>query len=243
MAKKKWYAVKRGRIPGVYTEWPEAEVQVKGFAGARFKGFPSEEEAQLWVEGKLVEKKSPAGKSRTVRSNSENAAPREGSEDYIVIYTDGGAINNPGPGGYGVVLAYGKKCEKRLANTTIELSGGFRLTTNNRMELMACIIALRELKETDTPVTLFSDSSYVVNGLRKGWAKKWKKNGWVKADKKQVKNQDLWAELLQLSENLKVTFHWVKGHAGNPMNERCDKLAVQSARGSELRVDVGYEQG
>jgi len=242
MAKKKWYAVKRGRVPGVYTDWPKAEAQVKGFAGARFKGFPSEQDAQLWLEGKLVEEKSPAGKKKTARAKSETVAPRDGSEDNIVIYTDGGAINNPGPGGYGIVLAYGKKCGEKLANTTTELSGGFKLTTNNRMELMACIIALRELKGTDLPVTLFSDSSYVVNGLRKGWARKWKNNGWLKADKKPVMNQDLWAELLQLSEKLTITFHWVKGHAGNPMNERCDKLAVKSARGSEQRVDVGYEQ-
>lgn len=242
MAKKKWYAVKKGKKPGIYTEWPRAEAQVKGFPGARFKGFASEQEAQLWLEGKLIEQNGSEGKKRPTKPRSEVAAPEDGFEDYIVIYTDGGAINNPGPGGYGIVVAYGKKCGKKLANTKKELSGGFRLTTNNRMELMACIVALRQLEKVDLPVTLFSDSSYVVNGIRKGWAKKWQKNGWLKADKKAVMNQDLWSELLELNKNMVVTFHWVKGHAGNPMNERCDKLAVQSARGTKLGVDAGYEQ-
>lgn len=242
MAKKKWYAVKKGKIPGIYTEWPKAEAQVKGFPGAKFKGFASEKEAQLWLEGKLKEDKSTVKIKKTRKPTSENTAPREGFGDGIVVYTDGGAINNPGPGGYGVVLTYGEKCGTKLANTRKELSGGFRLTTNNRMELMACIVALRQLKKVDTPVTLFSDSSYVVNGIRKGWAKKWQKNGWLKADKKPVMNQDLWSELLELSENLQVSFHWVKGHAGNPMNERCDKLAVQSAKGRSLSIDKGYEQ-
>ena len=140
------------------------------------------------------------------------------------------------------MVTYGRKCGKKLANTTHEFSAGFRLTTNNRMELMACIVALQGLGKVDLPITLFSDSSYVVNGIRKGWAQKWQKNGWLKADKKPVMNQDLWSELLKLTKSLKVTFHWVKGHAGNPMNERCDKLAVQSAKGTELRIDRGYEQ-
>ncbi len=242
MAKKKWYAVRKGKVPGIYTEWPKAEAQVKGFPGARFKGFASEQEAQLWLEGKPVEQKESENRKRTTKPQNKVAAPQDGFEDDIVVYTDGGAINNPGPGGYGIVLVYGKKCGKKLANTIREISGGFRLTTNNRMELMACIVALRQLEEVDLPVTLFSDSSYVVNGIRKGWAKKWQKNGWLKADKKPVMNQDLWSELLNLTESLKITFHWVKGHAGNPMNERCDKLAVQSAKGGRLSIDTGYEQ-
>lgn len=242
MAKKKWYAVKKGKKPGIYTEWPKAETQVKGFPGAKFKGFPSEQEAKLWLEGKLVEQSGAGSRKKTTKQTSEIAAPQNGYENDIVIYTDGGAINNPGPGGYGIVLSYGKKCGKKVAKTTKELSDGFRLTTNNRMELLACIVALRELGKVDNPVALFSDSSYVVNGIRKGWAKKWKKNGWLKADKKPVMNQDLWSELLELSNKLPVTFYWVKGHAGNPMNERCDKLAVKSAKGSQLNVDIGYEQ-
>ena len=242
MAKKKWYAVKKGITPGIYTEWPMAEAQVKGFPGARFKGFTSKQEAELWLEGKLVEQKGNVAKKKTAKPRNESAAAPDGFEDGIVIYTDGGSINNPGPGGYGIVLTYGEKCGKKLAGTQEEISGGFRLTTNNRMELMACIVALRKLKNLDVPAVLFSDSSYVVNGIRKGWAKKWQKNGWVKADKKAVMNQDLWSELLKLSEKHQVTFHWVKGHAGNPMNERCDRLAVQSAKGSRLKVDTGYEQ-
>jgi ribonuclease HI len=242
MAKRKWYAVKNGKIPGIYTEWPKAEAQVKGFPGARFKGFSSEEEARLRLDGNLVKQKGREAGKKPKKPTNQVAAPADGFEDGIVVYTDGGAINNPGPGGYGIVLTYGKKCGRKLADTTRELSGGFRLTTNNRMELMACIVALRELDKGDIPVTLFSDSSYVVNGMRKGWAKKWQKNGWLKADKKPVMNQDLWAELLKLSADLKVSFHWVKGHAGNPMNERCDKLAVQSAKGTKLKVDTGYEK-
>ena len=139
------------------------------------------------------------------------------SMKYIKIFTDGACSGNPGPGGWGAVLRYGD-VEK-------ELSGGEKNTTNNRMELTACIEALKALKEP-CEVTLTTDSQYVVNGIEKGWAKSWKKNGWRKADKKPASNSDLWDELLKLSETHKVKFVWIKGHAGHPENERCDLLAV-----------------
>ena len=139
----------------------------------------------------------------------------------VTIYTDGACSGNPGPGGWGAVLRYGK-VEK-------ELSGGAAETTNNRMELTAVIEALRALKEP-CRVDLWSDSKYVVDALEKGWAVSWRKNGWRKADKKPALNPDLWTELLDLCEVHQVTCHWVKGHAENEYNNRCDELAVAESK-------------
>ena len=141
----------------------------------------------------------------------------------VSIYTDGAARGNPdGPGGYGVVLEHvDPKGELHVK----ELSGGYVRTTNNRMELSAVIAALSALKEP-CRVLLTTDSQYVVNGMEKGWAKKWQANGWRKSDKSPALNTDLWQRLLELCEIHTVSFHWVKGHAGHPENERCDKLAV-----------------
>ena len=136
---------------------------------------------------------------------------------HIEIYTDGACSGNPGPGGWGAVLRFGGR-EK-------ELCGGDDDTTNNRMELTACIEALSALKEP-CEVTLTTDSQYVVNGMTKGWASSWQKNGWIKSDKKPAQNPDLWEKLLELSKQHKLTFVWIKGHAGHPENERCDALAV-----------------
>ena len=135
----------------------------------------------------------------------------------VTIYTDGACSGNPGPGGWGAILKY-KDVEK-------ELSGGERNTTNNRMELLGVIRALECLKEP-CAVELWSDSKYVVDGLSKGWAAGWRKRGWVKSDKKPALNPDLWGRLLDLAEIHEVTCHWVKGHAENPYNNRCDALAV-----------------
>lgn len=135
----------------------------------------------------------------------------------VEIFTDGACSGNPGPGGWGAILRYGNK-EK-------ELSGGSEDTTNNRMELTACIEALKALKEP-CDVLLTTDSQYVVNGITKGWAKGWRTNGWKKADKKPALNSDLWELLLNLTETHNVEFNWIKGHAGHPENERCDTLAV-----------------
>ena len=135
----------------------------------------------------------------------------------VFMFTDGACSGNPGPGGWGTILRYGD-AEK-------ELSGGEAQTTNNRMELLAVINGLAALKEP-CEVTIQSDSRYVVDGIEKGWARSWKRNGWRKADKKPALNADLWEKLLTLLDIHDVNFIWIKGHAGHPENERCDQLAV-----------------
>lgn len=150
----------------------------------------------------------------------------------ITIFTDGACTGNPGPGGYGAVLIYG--------DSRKELSGGYRRTTNNRMELTAAIVALRILKEP-CQVTLYSDSKYVVNAIAEGWAQRWRSNGWKRNKKEKAVNPDLWQQLLSLNERHDVEFRWVRGHAGNAENERCDQLAVQAAQQPNLPIDEGYE--
>lgn len=135
----------------------------------------------------------------------------------VTVYTDGACSGNPGPGGWCAILRYGE-IQKQL-------SGGEAKTTNNRMELTAVIEALRALK-TPCRVELYSDSKYVIDALEKGWARGWKKRGWVKSDKKPALNSDLWEILLTLTQKHDVHYHWVKGHAENPKNNRCDELAV-----------------
>ncbi len=135
----------------------------------------------------------------------------------VVLYTDGACSGNPGPGGWGAILAYNGR-EK-------ELSGGEDSTTNNRMELTAVIRGLEALREPCL-VELYSDSKYVIDGLEKGWARSWQRRGWVKSDKKPALNPDLWERLLALTQQHQVRCHWVKGHAENPKNNRCDQLAV-----------------
>ncbi len=139
---------------------------------------------------------------------------------HVDIYTDGACRGNPGKGGWGAILVY-RGVEK-------ELSGGERMTTNNRMELSAVIAALSALREP-CEITLTSDSKYVVDAVTKGWAKSWQSRGWVKPDKSPALNPDLWEKLLRLLDYHSVTFVWVKGHAGHPYNERCDKLATDFA--------------
>ena len=152
----------------------------------------------------------------------------------ITIYTDGGCIGNPGPGGYGVVLLYGEHRK--------ELSGGFKKTTNNRMELLACIKGLEALKE-GCSVTLYSDSKYVVDGISKGWARRWQKNNWIRDRKTGAKaiNPDLWQRLLELIDRHKINMCWVKGHTGDKENEACDQLANSAARSNPAQVDTGYK--
>ena len=136
----------------------------------------------------------------------------------VVLYTDGACSGNPGPGGYGAVLIYGG-VEK-------EIFGGEKSTTNNKMEMMAVIKGLEALKES-CEVEVYSDSAYIVNAIEQGWIESWKKNGWRKADKKPVKNVDLWEKLLELMEKHSVTFNKVKGHADDEYNNRCDRIAVR----------------
>ena len=150
----------------------------------------------------------------------------------VQLYTDGACLGNPGPGGYGAILVY-NGAEK-------ELSGGARLTTNNRMELLGVIKGLEALKERCS-VSVFSDSEYVVRAVQRGWASSWQANGWRKKDKKPALNADLWRRLLELCSEHEVRFSWVRGHNGHPENERCDRLAVAAARMLDLPTDEGYE--
>lgn len=144
----------------------------------------------------------------------------------VIIYTDGSARSNPGRGGYGAVLKYTNPAGKTF---TSELSRGYAKTTNNRMELMAVISALLALREPCV-VELYSDSKYVIDALEKGWARSWQKRGWVKSDKKPALNSDLWETLLALTDVHQLRYHWVKGHAENEKNNRCDQLAVAESK-------------
>ena len=150
----------------------------------------------------------------------------------IYLYTDGAASGNPGPGGYGAIL--------RCAGHEKELSGGFARTTNNRMELMAVIVGLETIRWENARVEVYSDSSYVVKAVNEGWLDNWQRKGW-----KKVKNPDLWMRFLEVYRRHRVTFHWIRGHAGHPENERCDTLAVNAgskaaAAGAVLPEDTGY---
>jgi ribonuclease HI len=151
----------------------------------------------------------------------------------VEIYTDGGCEPNPGPGGYGVVLLHPKK--------RAEASGGFRSTTNNRMELFAAIKGLELLKQP-CKVTLYSDSQYLVEAMSRGWAVAWKKKDWWRTNQERAANVDLWERLLALCETHQVEFRWVKGHAGNAENERCDRLSMAALRQPNLPPDEGYEK-
>lgn len=148
----------------------------------------------------------------------------------ILLFTDGSSSGNPGPGGYGAIL--------RCAGRELELSGGFAMTTNNRMELLAVIVGLEAIKWKNAEVHVYSDSSYVVKSVNEGWLFNWEKKGFAKA-----KNPDLWIRFLKLYRRHRVSFHWIKGHAGHPENERCDSLAVAAGAGSGLPADPGFDGG
>lgn len=151
----------------------------------------------------------------------------------INIYSDGGAEPNPGKGGFGVIMTFNEYKK--------EFYQGYLLTTNNRMELMGVIFALEKLKKT-SKVNVYTDSQYVINGIEKGWAKKWKSNNWFRTKTEKAINYDLWDRLLDLiSTHESVTFHWVKGHAGHTENERCDQLADLALNGNNLLNDIGYD--
>ncbi len=151
---------------------------------------------------------------------------------YVIIFTDGACIGNPGPGGFGVVIS----CQ----NHRRELSGGYRRTTNNRMEILAAIVGLEDLKER-CHVTLYSDSEYTVKAIAQGWAQRWKANNWKRNKSEKALNSDLWNRLLGLCDYHQVEFKWVRGHNGNKENERCDQLAMQAAKRADLPTDKGYE--
>ena len=150
----------------------------------------------------------------------------------VIIYTDGACIRNPGPGGYGVVLLRGEDRK--------ELSGGYGKTTNNRMEILAAIVGLEALNQR-CQVTVYSDSKYIVDPIEKGWARKWREQGWRLTTRGKALNADLWNRLLNLCDSHDVKFKWVRGHSGNAENERCDQLASEAAHAKNLPVDTGYE--
>jgi len=248
--RKQYYAVRIGREPGIYRTWEECKAQVDGYAKAQYKGFGSLEEAEAYMGYVKTDKpcgakpsgpkpfnppSAPKKKREAVSSEQEaNALEMLETSDglkHVVIYTDGACLGNPGPGGYGVVLLHGKDRK--------EFSRGFRLTTNNRMEMLACIVGLQTL-QGPCAVTLYSDSQYVINSMTKGWALRWRKNKW-KRNGENVPNADLWEKMLDLCDKHKVRFNWVRGHAGNKENERCDQLARQAALGFDMAIDSVYE--
>lgn len=151
------------------------------------------------------------------------------SNKELIIYTDGASRGNPGPGGYGVILQWGSRSR--------ELSAGYRRTTNNRMELMAVIAALEALNREGLTITIYSDSQYVVKAVSEGWLRKWIATDFAGGKK----NKDLWMRYYRLSQKHTIKFAWVRGHADNPMNNRCDKLATTAADGRNLLVDEGFE--
>ena len=212
---KKFYAVKRGRKTGLYTVWAECAAQVKGFQGAVYKGFMTEDEARAWLGGADARTEQP-------RAAAEMAEPPAPDADYI-IHTDGSCLRNPGgAGGWAAVI------ETAATGAVEEKSGGDPETTNNRMELTAALMALSAVPE-GARVALYTDSQYLKNAFTKFWLPAWKKRGWKKADGEPVLNQDLWVQLDAAFAARQVQFHWVKGHAGNPRNERCDVLARAEA--------------
>lgn len=249
MSKQKYYAVKKGRKPGLYDEWfgaLGAEVQIRGYSGAVYKGFTSREEAEAWIRaaGASSQPDMPFAPAQPVRSEvktprrSQPMVERSSSQGPpssigMAIYTDGGCSKNPGPGGYGAVLL--------LNGQRRELSGGYALTTNNRMELTACIKGLEAL-DGPCAVTVYSDSQYLVNGITKGWARRWKRNNWMRNSKEPAENSDLWNLLLDLCEKHDVKFQWVRGHNGNQENECCDRLAVEMTQRRDLPPDPGYKK-
>jgi ribonuclease HI len=250
MQRKQYYAVRSGRKPGIYRTWEECKAQVDGYANAQYKGFTSLEEAEAYM-GYVKTNMPTAGKPSSGNTfNPPSASKKNSGADHgmdeasalemletsdglkhVVIYTDGACLGNPGPGGYGVVLLHGKERK--------EFSRGFRLTTNNRMEMLACIVGLQALKDPSA-VSLYSDSQYVINSMTKGWALRWRKNKWKRSGE-DVPNADLWAKMLDLCDKHKVRFNWVRGHAGNKENERCDQLARQAALGIDMAIDSVYE--
>lgn len=153
------------------------------------------------------------------------------ASEPVTIYSDGACLGNPGRGGYGTVMLFGDHRK--------ELQQGYQMTTNNRMELLGAIIGLETLSRSCS-VDLYSDSTYVVNAMSKGWLAGWQRRGWKTSSKQSVKNQDLWQRMVAAVAGHDVRWHWVKGHSGDPENERCDTLAVAAANSAELLEDVGY---
>jgi len=238
---KSIYLVLKGQQPGIYTQWegPQgAKAQVEGVRGAIYKGFYTAKEACNWLKSQthqplpptlqqwLVEQES-TGTDNDMDSLVKNHLHNHG----IVIFTDGSSLGNPGPGGYAAVIL--------TSQTRRELSGGFRFTTNNRMELMACIAALESL-QPPAQVLVITDSAYVYRPTTEGWLLRWANTNWKRRDGTTIENVDLWQRLYRLCQIFRVEFHWIKGHNATVENERCDRLALNAAHLPSLPEDPGY---
>lgn len=222
---------------------------MSGFPSAAYKSFSTLAEAQAWYAHAKCEHDagSPGAVEQSVCETTIDRVDETSAASYdpesvktrtmmqiptVTIYTDGACLGNPGAGGYGVILLY----EDHMK----ELSGGFCLTTNNRMEIMAAIVGLGALNKRCS-VQVYSDSRYLVDAVMLGWIEKWRRNGWKRTGREIVKNADLWEEMYQLCKKHEVSVAWVKGHDGNDRNERCDTLAIQAAQGPNLAHDDQYE--
>ena len=243
MAKKKkqYYAVVKGRVPGIYRTWfgaGGAAEQVQGLDDARYRGFFTQEEMFAWLADlpqRMLKKEAPelaalAAENKGNTPSLEEEARALLAAGKVVIFTDGSADTHSRCGGYGAVV--------RSGTARKELSGGFRGTTNNRMELTAVIRALETL-EKPSDVVVFSDSQYVVRAMRESWIENWNANGWARDKKQELKNADLWQQLYALDKKHHVTYQWVRGHSGTRENERCDRLALAALQKKGLPLDNG----
>jgi ribonuclease HI len=242
--KKKFYAVRTGHQPGIYLSWDDCKRQVDGFPKAKYKSFSTRQEAEDYLNEVNRTPAPKAGKPKPPKPleiATEVIVPKflpglKATDHQVVLFTDGACTGNPGRGGYGALLLY--QGEQK------EFSGGYRLTTNNRMEILACIVGLQALKEP-CDVTIYSDSKYVVNAMTQNWALKWRRRGWKRrlgdGSEAPALNADLWAQMLELCDKHRVKFEWVRGHDGNEGNERCDQLARAAAASSDLGIDTVYE--
>lgn len=241
-ANKKYYLVVHGRQPGIYTSWfgeDGASKQVENFTDTIYKGFYSKEDALAWLRDfseETLRQYAPNLLEFVDYSKPIEAIDRDTdllNEGKVVIHTDGCALGNPGQGGYAAILRYKERVK--------EITGGFRETTNNRMEIMACIEGLKALKQK-LSVVVFSDSKYVVDSINNKWVYGWRNKNWVKSKNRKVPNADLWKVLLELIEVHEVEFRWVRGHNNDKNNQRCDFLATEAAQKSNLSIDVGFNQ-
>jgi len=241
-AKKQVYIVVHGRKPGLYNTWfgdDGASKQIENFTDAIYKGFYTKEDALQWLREFSEEtllKYAPnlldlVDFSKPVETIDYDTELLE--QGRVVIHTDGCALGNPGAGGFAAILRY--KDRKK------EISGGFQETTNNRMELMACIEGLKTLKQK-TSVVVFSDSKYLVDSVNNKWLYGWRNKNWIKSKNKKVLNVDLWKNLLELLEQHEVEFRWVRGHNIDKSNQRCDFLANEAAQQKKLPLDTGFSQ-
>lgn len=230
MATKKYYAVRQGRKTGIFDTWAECLPQVAGYSGAVYKSFATLDEAEKFLTGEIAWGNKPAikgakhDKAPKKIPGRDNSVDKDNGEpvDYI-IYTDGSCLSNPGgAGGWAVVR------ENAQTGEISEFSGGAKETTNNRMELTAALEALKAVA-VGSKIRLYTDSQYLKNAFTKGWLTAWKSRQWKKADGTAVLNRDLWEEIDKAFAGRTVAFYWVKGHAGNVYNERCDVLAKEQA--------------